>query len=84
MGAPLDCDATTSWQPIETAPRDGSDILLICNTAYTPEASIGWWSADGWRHYSRPEEKWHGGVVKWFPTHWMPLPAPPGIGEGEP
>ena len=64
------------WQPIETAPRDGESILAICATAYSPVAGVTWWQ-DGWTHYSRPAEKWHGGVGKWFPTHWMPLPAAP-------
>jgi hypothetical protein len=64
------------WQPIETAPRDGTSILAICASAYSPVAGVTWWN-EAWTHYSRPAEKWHGGVVKWFPTHWMPLPQPP-------
>lgn len=66
----------SGWQPIETAPKDGCSVLAICGTAYSPLAGVTWWQ-DGWTHYSRPAEKWHGGVGKWFPTHWMPLPAPP-------
>ena len=64
------------WQPIETAPKDGESILAICATAYSPVAGVTWWN-EGWTHYSRPDEKWHGGVGRWFPTHWMPLPQAP-------
>ena len=63
----------TGWRDIATAPRDGQSILAICGTAYSPLAGVTWWQ-EGWTHYSRPAEKWHGGVGKWFPTHWMPLP----------
>lgn len=66
-----------AWRPIESAPRDGESILAICASAYSPVAGVTWWS-DGWTHYSRPAEKWHGGVGRWFPTHWMPLPSAPG------
>ena len=64
------------WRPIETAPQDGESILAICNSAYSPKANVTWWSG-AWTLYSRPDDKWHGGVSKWWPTHWMPLPAPP-------
>lgn len=78
--APSTC-AALDWRPIDTAPTDGTPLLLICASAYSPTATEGWWmnghGGEGWYHYSRPEEKWHGGVVRWFPTHWMPLPPPP-------
>ena len=67
------------WRPIATAPKDGGSILAICATAYSPEAGVTWWQ-EGWTHYSRPDEKWHGGVGKWLPTHWQPLPPPPESG----
>jgi hypothetical protein len=59
-----------TWQPIETAPQDGTDILVwdgeVCATCY--------WSEHGWSltvTYGDEDD-----VV--FPTHWQPLPAPPG------
>lgn len=59
------------WQPIETAPDDGCDILL--GGAYINghwDVQIGFWAAhrkpDGW-----PIVGENG------PTHWMPLPPPP-------
>ena len=60
------------WQPIETAPKDGTWILV-----YTPENeefkgghSVATWAMNTWIYDGMcPEE--------WPPTHWMPLPQPP-------
>jgi hypothetical protein len=68
----------SEWRPIETAPKDGSDVLLYCRCqhdgrAYAPDRNVGWWEpAAGW---------WHArdGLIE--PTHWMPLPAPPASGS---
>jgi hypothetical protein len=68
------------WQPIETAPKDGTRILLWD----TDEVVIAKWDdismggAEGWqitvvnmlsglKHYE----------AAFNPTHWMPLPEPP-------
>lgn len=69
--SPCPGDGTPAWRTIDSAPTDGQTILAICASAYTPTAFDTWWQ-DGWTHYSRPDDKWHGGVGKWFPTHWMP------------
>lgn len=55
------------WQPIETAPKDGSSILLA-----TPKGRI----ADGFWALTYGVWSWLYVMVE--PTHWMPLPAPPG------
>jgi hypothetical protein len=64
----------TTWQPIETAPRDGTRVL----------ASVGVGPA-AWRtiaSYSDILKCWCGeGLVFNRPTHWMPLPPPPNEGE---
>lgn len=58
------------WLPIETAPKDGEDILATDGTAmlvtYWYGASTGWL----YRYTDH-------GVDGWSPTHWMPLPASP-------
>ena len=60
------------WQPIETAPTD--EAILICGgyVLYPCVASLnnGEWDAEA-----------QGGILREdiadYPTHWMPLPAPP-------
>jgi hypothetical protein len=62
----------SEWQPIETAPSDGSRVL-----AYHPRREgndrIKIRGADGewWRRLAL-ESSHHSG-----PTHWMPIPQPP-------
>jgi hypothetical protein len=76
------------WQPIETAPKDGSDILAyheegidICRYEERQEDGIDEMGHDGgWFgvRYSAPGRSF--GNPKYFreaqgqPTHWMPLP----------
>ena len=55
------------WQPIETAPKDGSDFL-----AYNPMTRkhvVVFWKHDAWIF---PELVFSSSI-----THWMPLPAAP-------
>jgi hypothetical protein len=56
------------WQPIETAPKDGKDILVfgeqLRRVAFWDEARGGLWSRWPGREPIRA-------------THWMPLPEPP-------
>ena len=37
------------WQPIETAPKDGTEVLLLLNCADVWVVHIGWWrSREEW------------------------------------
>lgn len=58
------------WQPIETAPRDGTPILVAVEGGrfYADKAE---WTASGWAYPCHN----HGPEIS--PTHWMPLPPPP-------
>lgn len=57
------------WQPIETAPKDGTEILLFSIT----DIGLCYWRDDnvmtGWT--------WGLGKAFRLPSHWMPLPAKP-------
>lgn len=64
-----------SWQPIETAPKDGTEIL-ICD-ARTATILVAAWNGDD---PNTPTHKWECLDVAYhedLPTHWMPLPAAP-------
>ncbi len=84
------------WQPIESAPRDGTDILLVKADAVVPRITVGCWDASFHTEWDEEAEDtvyrgaWTDyGVESWgyeeyqelHPTHWMPLPAPPADGE---
>ena len=56
------------WQTIETAPKDGKDILLY-DASFDKGILLGGWLDRWW---------WvEGGQITANPTHWMPLPNPP-------
>lgn len=58
------------WQPIETAPRDGTRILLF-REGWHVNCAVGYWRID-WHEFAPV-----GGECFPQPTHWMPLPPPP-------
>ena len=62
-----------AWQPIETAPRDGTKFLAWDGD----ELLIVWW-CDGGRWISDNLQQFHPGEHE-NPTHWQPLPSPPPI-----
>jgi hypothetical protein len=59
------------WQPIETAPTDGTRFL-----AYDGGSHFDCW----WHDYGYGEMGWRDEAdSEPTPTHWRPLPAPPAI-----
>jgi hypothetical protein len=71
------------WQPIETAPKDGSEVLLLTErgSVFAPcmFQAAGVISEDDfwlvWRAFDFDEVQ--------NPTHWQPLPPPPSEGVSE-
>ena len=75
IAAIIDRAASAGWQPIETAPKDGTWILLLHENHSTPTVgrwidtpTVGRWIDGGW---------FSDDGLKWPSTHWMPLPPPP-------
>ena len=67
----------SEWQPIETAPRDGTWVLVCGN---------GWAVTTAWyamnervgKAYWKADTEWDDDyLADRLPTHWMPLPEPP-------
>jgi len=73
-------EAQLEWQPIETAPKDGTKILCSCRGAVfiaswrVPRPQKDGYRANGGRPWwtSYNERK-----LSPVPTHWKPLPDPP-------
>lgn len=57
--------ADQEWRPIETAPKDGTTILVFHNGSM-------------WTVLWSDVQEWHdANDYGYTPTHWMPLPKPP-------
>lgn len=79
-----------AWQPIKTAPKDGTPVLLFWRDNYGRE--LEWIGVGQWYRYREGGERrggWTGSSIwcsepgSWSSvlgekvTHWMPFPAPP-------
>ena len=67
---PEDVVAQVGWQPIETAPKDGTVILAYVSGGH--HALVAW--NDDWEDWLHLP--WHESMPAVI-TYWMPLPAPP-------
>lgn len=69
----------SAWMPIETAPKDGTTILLCC-VGKIPQTGV-FDDALGWIDFDSDDdsrrEEWIETRSQWSPTHWQPLPPPP-------
>lgn len=89
------------WQPIETAPKDGTQFLAFGGGS--PREAFIYDDVKDWKQHIRicwrvlfeaerledagdglfrkvphvDDMGWHGGI-HFIPTHWRPLPEPPG------
>ena len=75
------------WEPIETAPKDGTPILLWClyENKYGEVLGPYFWVgppqddydvSPGW-YPTQDDGDFDGLASDETPTHWMPLPEPP-------
>ncbi len=79
----------SKWQPIDTAPKDGTSVILAV-TGGPNGPAIGearWHEAyggDWWWAGNSPGDYWGGPISEiqlGMPTHWWPLPAAPSDSE---
>lgn len=62
----------TEWQPIETAPKDATEVLGYVGPSYEGGCLIlSYYRCNGLKAW----RDWDQDI--WEPTHWMPLPQPP-------
>lgn len=76
------------WQPIETAPMDGTPVLLWEQWAATPVVGYfrNYWYVVTEHIYADYDGITRDNLTQDQITHWMPLPAPPAArqpGEGD-
>lgn len=70
-------DAADEWRPIETAPKDGTDVLVSRrDDDGEGEFAVAQWWVHAWAFMSgRPGDM--PALLGFIPTHWRPLPSPP-------
>lgn len=69
----IQSDALNQWQPISSAPKDGTLVLLF------GEGNQGQYIKSGFYDEAPrigSDINWHWGLT-FEPTHWMKLPSPP-------
>ena len=71
----LNSTPVPEWQPIETAPRDGSKAWLRVPADEGVISVLGAMRGNDWCGAFWTGHNWASSTV--YPTHWMPLPAAP-------
>lgn len=79
------------WQGIESAPRDGTKVILSADNTKHPSwpswyIEKGYWEVNRWMITNNGDYEYGGYGNDYIcgdscnypkPTHWMPLPPPP-------
>ena len=76
LTAMIDEARPKGWQPIATAPKDGTHVLVYGSTPVGPQYSLPGRLVT-WCAYFR-SDRWYSvpGGYRTLPTHWMKLPEP--------
>ena len=71
----------TNWQPIETAPKNGTEVLIAVDYEEYVSKTAVMTAQHSSTEFDYPNGCWiayDGAVIEFgTPTHWMPLPTPP-------
>ena len=67
-----------NWQPIETAPKEGTAILVYDGDIMTTAAWNKMFYDEDPEWVILTYDDWDLDSPRFSPTHWMPLPDPPG------
>jgi hypothetical protein len=74
--AALSAPQDSGWQPIDTAPKDGTRVLIALWAWNQPNTErLYYWAEFCEGEWCEPDNL----DIQYFaPTHWRPLPPPPG------
>jgi hypothetical protein len=73
-----------TWQPIETAPKDGTQVLLLLKNG--TRVYLGWFvDSEDFQYGKSVRRRQSWTIDSWFslgrgdpePMHWMPIPEIP-------
>ena len=67
------------WRPIKSAPHDGTEVLVFVDG----HVAVAAWTEGQWQAVVAGKRiiEAQGGLDLGTPTHWRPVPPPPGSME---
>jgi hypothetical protein len=71
----------SEWQPMVTAPKDGTQVLGWCPEYYRGKGGM---LTVLYMHFSDRPGWYSDGAIQHEPTQWQPLPSPPAALSKEP
>lgn len=71
------CGAPPVWMPIETAPRNTRVLVTRFPATTKPPIDMARFSTAALRRHEFPWRVHCNARLRYRPTHWIPLPAPP-------
>lgn len=77
-------EGQSAWRPIESAPKDGTKVLLLFPGGESCVAA--WWECGDfskWKIAHVTGYEWESITDDFPPTHWQPLPPPPAAADSQ-